>query len=345
MDMANKELLTRNKRGKGRHLLPFLFLGLSMALVGACQMRVGYLWPAGETSLPSAQPVTPIPATSATNAPTPSPTAQPMCGAAEPVWTLLMIAKDYEAHNKEGLGANDYRVGFADAVRLARVDFRDGSVRMISLPRDMLVRIAGLEEYNITRARLKMTYAYGYQYQTEGLGIGLAATSLEKTFGISIDRGVAINFAAFVAIVDKMGGIEVDVPTAVGDFVSGTQHMDGTRALAYAQIRQQAGEDTSDASRVKRQTQMLLALRDKALSPAGLVALPSLLPQFLQLVVTDLGPLEMNRLMCLAAKGGTLEIDELPAGLAQRSLDERGNELVTPLEERMGEFLRAWQAE
>lgn len=271
-----------------------------------------------------------MPVANATATPTPTATLAPRCNVKRPVWYVLMIAKDYEEGNKEGASPDDYATGFADAIRLVRVDFRDGSVHMLAIPRDLMVSIPGLEKYGIYQERLKMTYAYGYQYEYPGMGPGLLIDTLQSNFGFHIDHVVTINFSTFSQVVETLGGLTVVVPEGAGEFSPGEIVMDGETALDYARLRDKAGEDTSDLSRIDRQTQILFALREKILSPEVVTKIPALIPQFIDLVSTDLGLAQINQLLCFSNIMTAVENSEMGTEYFTIQIDAFGHERYVP---------------
>lgn len=273
---------------------------------------------------------------------TPTPTAFPMCNSKRPVSYFLFIAKDYEEHNKEGINPEDYSVGFADALRLVRIDFRDASVEILSIPRDLIVAVP-LAEQGIYEARLNITYAYGNEYDVPGGGASLVAQTLASNFGIQIDHYVIINFWAFVRSIEAIGGIDVNIPETVGPFQAGEQHFNGWQALAYARLRSSAGEDTSDASRVDRQTEILYAIQDKVFSEDILPNIMSILPYTMQLVQTDLTNRELENMICIADKINSVELIDLSPELYTKEIDTLGNELLIPDYIAIREFIQEFQ--
>jgi anionic cell wall polymer biosynthesis LytR-Cps2A-Psr (LCP) family protein len=109
---------------------------------------------------------------------------------------------------------------------------------------------------------------------------------------------VQIDFQGFIRMIDTVGGITVDVPYPIRDdeypaenyryqrvyFPTGWQHLDGEEALVYARTRHQDG----DTMRSVRQQQVLLALRDQAVSLDLVTQLPTLIRQFGDSVRTDI---------------------------------------------------------
>ncbi len=126
-------------------------------------------------------------------------------------------------------------------------------------------------------------------------GGNLAANVVGSILGIKINNWVAVDFHAFKATVDALGGVDVNVETAFTDyqyprnddpnvdpswmtihFNAGLQHMNGERAIEYARSRHSL-EDGTDFGRSKRQQQLLLAIKEKALTPDGMSRVFSLM--------------------------------------------------------------------
>lgn len=93
-------------------------------------------------------------------------------------------------------------------------------------------------------------------------GIEATKDGVEGATGLVIQYYVLVNMEGFSQLIDALGGVTVDVPTAVelvdgdddnlqyyGWIEAGTQHMDGTTALWYARSR----KTTNDYDRMARQ--------------------------------------------------------------------------------------------
>lgn len=272
----------------------------------------------------------------------PTPTLVPMCNASQPVSYFLFIAKDYETNNNENKRPEDYDVGFADALRLIRIDYRDATVEVLPIPRDLIVAVP-LEEYGIYEERLKIVYAHGNEYDVPGGGASLLAQTLAANFGIQIDHYVILNFWAFVVSIDLIGGIDLNIPESVGPYPAGDHHFNGWQALDYARLRDQAGADTSDASRRARQTQVLYAIQDKLFSVEMLPKVFSLIPQMLSYIRTDVTNREIEDLVCIAEKIQNVEYLSFPADLYTQEEDAAGNELLVPDYITLREFIAEFQ--
>ena len=198
--------------------------------------------------------------------------------------TLLLLGVDKRE--------NDY--ARSDTIILVNIDPVEKTARMLSIPRDLKVIIPGFGAHKINAA-----YAFGdANSNVPGGGPGLMMRTIETNFGINIDYFAEVDFNGFVKIVDTVGGVTLDVPYPIRDneypapnnqymriyFPSGWQHMDGQRVLQYARTR----HDDGDGRRSARQQQVLLALRQQALTLDLLKQAPTLISEVGDTVRTDL---------------------------------------------------------
>lgn len=206
--------------------------------------------------------------------------------------------------------SNDYnRPARTDTIMLVGVNFAARSVQILSLPRDLWVAMPN--GIPVTEARLNSAYHYGELYAVPGGGPAQLAASLEQAFGVRVDRYIVVSFLAFEQAIDAIGGIEIDIPepihdpkyprrsqpndTIAIDFPAGRVQMDGGTALIYARIR----HDSSDFNRMRRQQQVLFAVRDKLLRPETLPHLPALAQLLYSSVRTNLTLDDIALLGCL----------------------------------------------
>jgi hypothetical protein len=119
-------------------------------------------------------------------------------------------------------------------------------------------------------------------------------------FDLKIDHYVIIDLKGFETVIDDLGGIDIDVPTAVddpyysetelpGDYFPvhikpGMQHMDGKTALAYARVR----FSSDDLDRIQRQQRVIFAALAKARSLNVLKNATSLWDKYKNAVQTDI---------------------------------------------------------
>ncbi|EPZ59967.1 cell envelope-related function transcriptional attenuator common domain protein [[Clostridium] sordellii ATCC 9714] len=117
----------------------------------------------------------------------------------------------------------------SDSMMILTIDDKNNDIRITSLARDTYVDIPGYGEQKLTHA-----YAYG--------GPALLLETIDKNFGIKIDKYAAVSFDSFEKIIDTIGGVEIDVlPKEVSHIPGvdgpGKQNLDGKEALAYSRIR------------------------------------------------------------------------------------------------------------
>jgi len=182
-----------------------------------------------------------------------------------------------------------------DVFMIARVDFATRLVRVVSVPRDLYVDIPGIGGDKITRA-----YDYGSEAQGDDpqAGMELMKATIAYNFGIEIDSVVLTTFEGFTAIIDAVGGVDVENPYELYDgnyptpdygtteiyFPAGPVFLDGADALIFTRSRNMDGDD----GRVLRQQLVLRALLDKMQDPGLLGQLPELAATFQDSVRTDL---------------------------------------------------------
>ena len=171
-----------------------------------------------------------------------------------------------------GLDYRDWETGDVprtDSMWLFTVDPVGKTAGMLSIPRDTWVAIPGFDE-----AKINMAYFFGEVYKTPGGGPELAVQTVENFLDEPIHYYIQIDFKAFVDLIDKLDGICLDVPDEIavdplgpGNTVvlqPGRQRVFGAVALGYARNRYTAG---GDFDRVKRQMQVILAVRERVPSP------------------------------------------------------------------------------
>ena len=229
---------------------------------------------------------------------TPSRSKTPNIAAGERV-NILLLGTDCRSEDK-GLCRTDTMI-------LATLDPTSATAGVVTIPRDLWVPIPGLGENRINTA-----YYYGAVNRYPGGGSALAKKTVEYNFGRRVDYYVLIDFNGFRKTIDALGGFYINIPKAIDDpeyptedyrtrhihFDAGIQHMNGEQALEYARTRH---EDT-DFKRSKRQIQVILAVRDRALRLDLLPKLPALLESMWGTVETDMKPQEILRLAQVASK-------------------------------------------
>ncbi len=188
------------------------------------------------------------------------------------------------------------------------IDPREKNVAMLSIPRDLYVYIPDYG-YN----KINVAYAFGEERKTNGDGAALSKEVIGQILDIPIHYYVRLDFEGFRKVIDILGGVTVKVEKNIYDYQypndrggydpftikAGTYNMDGDLALRYARSR----KSSSDFDRAKRQQQILVAVKEKALTldillnPAKITSLINTLGAHVR---TDLQVWEMERLRDLA---------------------------------------------
>ena len=207
-----------------------------------------------------------------------------------------------------------------DTIMVFTLDPKTKSAGLLSIPRDLQLPIPGYGEDRINTANV-----WGSQQGNPEGGPALLEATIESNFGIPIDGYLMVDFGTFAAIVDALGGIEVEVPKVLHDtrypdprpgdpyaykiihFEPGLQQMNGVRALEYARSRM----STSDFDRAKRQQLILLAIRERALSPAAIPRWPLLATTILEGVRTDMSRAELLAVALLAVQIHPSELERV----------------------------------
>lgn len=170
-----------------------------------------------------------------------------------------------------GIGGEQHSGGtLTDTIMVASIDPVHKSVAMLSIPRDLYVKIP----------------SYGYSKINAAGSYGGAELSKEVVSGIldlPIHYYVQADFDGFRKAVDAVGGVPVSNKTTLYDpeypcdngkryckfsLPAGEYVLDGTTALKYARCRH--GVCGSDFGRAARQQEILVGLRDRALTASTL---------------------------------------------------------------------------
>jgi polyisoprenyl-teichoic acid--peptidoglycan teichoic acid transferase len=199
-----------------------------------------------------------------------------------------------------------------DTMLVLTIDPQTKTAGMLSINRDLWVKIPG----QTSEGKITTAHFLGEVEHYPGGGPALAMQTAQAALDIPLPYYIRLNFTAFEKLIDMIGGIDIFVPETIDDpdypdaaygydpfhIDAGWQHMDGRTALKYARTRATAG---SDLDRVKRQQQVVLAVRDKILKNKQLPNVLAQLGPLLQLpggpVQTNLTPGQIVELINLAA--------------------------------------------
>ena len=231
-----------------------------------------------------------------------------------------------------------------DTMILVTVDPNSKTAGMLSIPRDLWVSIPGYSEWRINQA-----HYFGDKNGYPGGGPALAMKTVQYNLGVPVHFYVKVDFNGFRQIVDTLGGIEIDVPQTINDLKypdnnygydpfyieAGLNTLDGHDALRYARTRATLG---ADFARAKRQQQVLLAIRDKALQLNMVPKVPELWNTMADTVETDLQLVDIVELAKLADEIGSESIQSVVIDTSMTVdyiVPESGARVLLPLREKV----------
>jgi LCP family protein required for cell wall assembly len=212
--------------------------------------------------------------------------------------TILLLGKGGENHDGGDL---------TDTIMIAQILNPEKQINLISIPRDFLV----FDDKGYY-SKINSVYVNAInQGQTKIEAIKSLQNKLTEITGIEFNYYAEIDFAGFVKIVDKIGGIEVDVTEAIDDpyypgpnysyqrftLPAGVQILDGETALKYSRSRYTSVGGDLDRSR--RQQQIISSMKDKVFSLNPILDAPtivSLLGIARETIETDLALTDMKNL-------------------------------------------------
>lgn len=218
---------------------------------------------------------------------------------------------DDPGHN----GAN-----LTDSIMLISIDTRHNTAFMLSVPRDLWVQVGdnGYEKINAAYVT-----GQGNGFSQSGYpkgGMGQLEQVVSQDLNVPIDYYALIDYKALKDAVNAVGGINLTIHTddprglydpdidyatngPLVNLTNGTHHLNGEQALDLARARGDAygsyGFNDADFDRTEHQREMLVALKEKAVS-LGTLSNPNKLSKLFDAigsnVHTDFKPPEVHRL-------------------------------------------------
>ena len=256
---------------------------------------------------------------------------------------ILVLGKGGPGHDGPDL---------TDTLLVASIDPIAKEAVLLSIPRDMWVKVPGYGQMKINSAYANAKYAAQYKGKSdadaEKAGLDTIQQQITDTMGIPIHYRVMVDFEAFRQAIDTVGGVTIDVKTQLYDpsvawennhnpviAAVGLQTMNGKKALLYSRSRH--GSARGDFDRTERQREVILALKDKVLSAGTFsnpVKISQLIDAFGNHIQTDLSLSDMLRLYSIGKNIPSAKITSL--GLADPPNDyvttgaQNGQSIVLP---------------
>jgi LCP family protein required for cell wall assembly len=212
------------------------------------------------------------------------------------VLNIALIGEDNESIDQ---AAGVFRT---DTMIVLHINLDTQTVSMLSLPRDLIVWIAGWE-----MQRLNLAWGRGEAVGWTDGGWGLFRQTVLYNFGIELHYYALVDFTGFKAIIDRLGGVTIAVDCPIQGYLFtgeydendepifelttlpvGVHTLDSTEALWYARTRR----NSSDFDRGRRQQQILRAVFNQGRDLGLLDDFPALWGEVQQISETNL-PLEV----------------------------------------------------
>ena len=194
----------------------------------------------------------------------------------EPIVNILLVGQDRRINQPRQR---------SDAMILCTINVEKKTVTLTSFLRDTYVKLPGTYGMN----KLNAAYLIG--------GFDMLDRCLKENFGVRVDHNIEVDFSGFKAVIDAMGGIDIELTAkeaeiVEGDQVVGMNHLDGGQALMYARIR----KIDDDFERTNRQRKVLTVLFEK-IKTMNLIELLLLSNELLPMITTDMTDEELLEYM------------------------------------------------
>lgn len=210
--------------------------------------------------------------------------------------------------------------GNADTIIVVSYDTKEQKVGVLSIPRDSIV-----DRDWSRNAKLNAALGHG--------GPELVAEEVTQMLGIPIDYYFHVNLQGFVALVDELDGVDINIPVAMNyddpyqnlhiHFKPGLQHLDGQETMEAVRYRHDNNTDVnpqySDLDRTKLQQEVLTQLAQKVLSWQSITKIQSFLDIFNTYVKTNM---DMTQMLYFAQEAMGLDTAN---GVTSATLEGRGD--------------------
>lgn len=182
-----------------------------------------------------------------------------------------------------------------DVILVASLNPERKSAAVVSIPRDTQIKLSG---YSVGKAN---SYYAAFRNANASTADAKTKALFGKYLNVPIDYVVRIGFDGFEDVVDKLGGLTLDVDmnmcyrdradgTSI-DLSAGTHHLTGKETLDFIRYRKgncKNASDSDDIARNVRQEQVIDAVLGKLKSLEGLLKLGQVVESVGQHVESDI---------------------------------------------------------
>lgn len=229
------------------------------------------------------------------------------------ITNILLIGAD---------GRGDDDTPKSDSIIIATLDNNNKKIKLTSLYRDTLVNIPGYGQQ-----RINASYELG--------GVNLLSDTIKQTYDIKIDKYLTIDFKGFEAIIDQIGGVEVEVKDYqlkelnkyIGESTGGNdcpvtnlgiQTLNGKQALSYSRIRKGV---VDDYERTERQREVLVKVAEK-LKKTNPTKYLGIMKSMLNYIDMNFEPIEALNMAYTIYKFPTLDTEQISIPVQDITVDK-----------------------
>ncbi|MBU5255989.1 LCP family protein [Tissierella praeacuta] len=216
-------------------------------------------------------------------------------------------------------GTGEYKNIRTDTMMLFKVNFQNGEINLLSIPRDTRVLVKGKKD--------KINHAHSYG------GPELTMRTVRDFLNLDIDYYVKVDYNAVMKIVDAIGGVEIDVPFDMKykdntpgypplniNIKKGLRVLDGKNAHDFLRWRKNNSRTVQypegDVGRIKAQQMFMRELIKQTLKPKNIIKIPFLVETYINNVETNIPTKEILKGAKLASKIDidSIKTDIIPGG-------------------------------
>ena len=245
-------------------------------------------------------------------------------------WNILLLGSDND-------GKYNFPALLTQVMMLIHIDPVHNQVWMVSIPRDSWVSVPDIGGMH----KIDQAFILGAtQHNSFDDGVREARLTIEKDYGVTIDRYAWVGLSGFASVIDTLGGVDIDVthpivddayPDDTGARVNdpyaykrlylepGPQHLTGEQALEY--VRSRHADLIGDIGRTERQQQVLTALKKKLTVTNIFSHLKDIIADLKGKVYTDLSETEMLAFANFGRSLSDSAVQRLTLGPGQGSQD------------------------
>lgn len=225
----------------------------------------------------------------------------------------------------------------SDSMMLVAIDRTHKKIKITSIMRDLYAVIPGYKNHRFNQA-------FYYDSKYKNLDLKITFKTIEQNLGISAKDYVVIDFSGFKNVIDKLGGITMDLTDAEAKYMcsdkdygkfprfsagAGRYVLSGAEALNYARMRHEDG-NSGDFGRTQRQRKMITQMAAQ-LKDADVSTLYSVATDCLQYISTNISVEQINGYVLEAANLLSFDIVQMRIPIEDTYVQSRVYDDLTPM--------------